>query len=211
MRVGIFAGGSYSSHPFADSEIARLDYIIAADGGAETMLRLGLQPHVVIGDMDSLSQKSRNILQKRGVQFIEFKKEKDETDTELSLLHAIEKGATAITIFGGSMGDRVDHVLANILLATLSPIPLRFIHGNQIAWIMKGPTKIVLKGKKGDLLSLIPLQNDVTGLVSHGLFYQLKNDRLVFGKPRGTSNVLTGKKAGLSFASGTLLLVHTQV
>lgn len=211
MHVGIFVGGSYSSHPFADSEIARLDYIIAADGGAETMLRLGLQPHVVIGDMDSLSQKSRNILQKRGVQFIEFAAEKDETDTELALQHAVEKGATAITIFGGSMGDRIDHVMANILLATLSPIPLQFIHGNQVAWIAKGPTNITIYGKKGDLISLIPLQGKAAGLVSKNLQYCLKNEELLFGKPRGVSNVLTKSKASLSIKSGTLFIVQTIV
>ena len=211
MRVGIFAGGSYSSHPFADNEIARLDYIVAADGGAEIVLQLGLQPNVVIGDMDSLSKKSRNILQQRGVQFIEFTAEKDETDTELALQHAVKKGATEITLFGGSMGDRIDHVLANILLATLSPVTLQFVNGNQVAWMVKGPVACSISGKKGDLLSLIPINGDVLGITSYGLFYQLHNDRLIFGKSRGISNVFTKRKISLIIKNGTCLVVQTVV
>ncbi|HYK08073.1 MAG TPA: thiamine diphosphokinase, partial [Candidatus Eisenbacteria bacterium] len=86
-----------------------------------------------------------------------------------------------------------------------------FINGNQVSWVEKGPAKVSLSGKKGDLLSLIPLSPEVTGITTKNLYYPLRNETLYFGLPRGISNVFTEDSAEVSFAKGMLLFVHTHV
>ncbi len=225
MHYVIFTGGQFNPHPLFQKILQEADTIIAADSGADTAVLQNIFPSVVVGDMDSLSQKTQKLLQQHGSIFsnmpttlvsVPFGKtrpptpsEKDQTDTELAIAYALQHGATKITILGGIAGNRLDHIIANILLATMYPIPMQFLSVNQIAWVGKGPTKQVISGEKGDTLSLIPLSQKVEGITSTGLYYPLTNDTFVFGKPRGVSNVLTTARATVSFKKGTLLFVHT--
>ncbi|HSD98556.1 MAG TPA: thiamine diphosphokinase [Patescibacteria group bacterium] len=211
MHCVIFSGGTISRSTLVRSAIKQADFIIAADGGAESALRMGIVPGVVIGDFDSVSPKTMRKLEKKQATLLKFPQEKDETDTELALDYAIKHKATDITILGGNNGDRFDHVIANLLLATTSKVSVKFINGNQVMWIEKGPIIRTISGKKGDLLSLIPLLGDVKGVTLEGLQYGLKNETLAFGKPRGVSNVFLGKKASVQFAKGLLLIVYTSV
>src|SRR5687768_15193697 len=98
--------------------IGAADLLIAADGGALALLRAGLLPRLVIGDMDSLDAASLAELAERGVELRRYPREKDETDLELALLHAAAAGATAIDILG-ALGGRWDHTLANVALLAL--------------------------------------------------------------------------------------------
>src|SRR5581483_12248501 len=173
MHAVIFAGGDCADSPLSQTVLKTADLILAADGGAESALQLGVFPKAVIGDFDSLKPSIKKELTKKGAQIISFRKEKDETDTELAILHAEKLGATKITIFGGIAGDRIDHILATIFLGFISPVPLEFISAYQHAKIVIGPATVSLSGKKGDLLSLIPFKKDVKGISTKNLYYPL--------------------------------------
>ena len=67
----------------------------------------------------------------------------------------------------------------------------------------------MINGQAGDLLSLLPLTGDATGVRTTGLYYPLRGETLHFGKPRGVSNVLEQEEAGVSLESGLLLIIHT--
>lgn len=211
MRVVIFSGGEITRSQLIEQTLVSVDKIIAADGGANAADALGIVPDIVVGDMDSIQPVVRKKLEKKSVQFISHPQEKDETDTELALDYALKSGATEITILGGNEGTRFDHVMANILLALTCPILLRFVNGNQISWIEKGPISRSISGKKGDLLSLIPVAGNVRGIILQGLQYMLQNETLLLGKPRGVSNVFTSKTATVRLGKGSLLIVHTVV
>ena len=60
--------------------------LIAADGGLRHTEALGLRPHVILGDFDSLGKK--NI--PSGVKTVELPEEKDFTDTQVAIDAAIE-------------------------------------------------------------------------------------------------------------------------
>lgn len=209
MKTIIFTGGDIVDSILVQSALKASDMIIAVDSGADTIVRFGVIPHVVIGDMDSIDEKTKGLLYKKGVQFKISPSEKDETDTELGIDYAIEKGATEITIVGGIYGDRIDHILANIMYATVSEVPIIFLNGMQRSFVKKGPTSICLEGEKNDLLSLIPLSGDVTGLHSLGLQWGLDDSTLIFGKPRGVSNVFVTEKITVSWKSGWLFITQT--
>jgi thiamine pyrophosphokinase len=210
MHVVIFAGGTLKPGKAFYQVIARVDLIIAADSGAATALQYGCVPAIVVGDFDSLGIAVLQQLSEKGSQVRQSAVEKNETDTELAVQAAIEQGATSITLLGALGGERFDHTMANILLlADIETVPAKIVDGPSTCWLLRGPGSSFINGQKGDLLSLLPLTGEITGVRTKGLYYPLHGETLRFGKPRGVSNVLTQEHAEVSLVGGMLLVVHT--
>lgn len=184
--------------------------IICADGGTEHALSLGIIPDIVVGDLDSLSSEHRDILTENSVQMQTYPREKDMTDGEIAIQYAIDKGCNEI-IVTGLLGDRIDHVSANLMrVAVLSnEHSIRIIEHDQEIWFVSH--QIVVAGKRGDEISLIPFQGDSQGVTTEGLMYTLKDATLSFGSTRGISNVMEIDKATVSVKSGLLMVVHRRV
>ena len=210
MHVVIFAGGILRPGKAVLAAIAFADLIIAADSGAVTALRYGCTPAFVVGDFDSLDTPALQQLREQGSQVLQAVAEKDETDTELAVQVAIERGASTITLLGALGGARIDHTMANILLlAGFEAVHICIVDGPSICWLLHGPGQADIDGQPGDLLSLIPLTGEATGVQTNGLYYPLYGETLRFGKPRGVSNVLTQEHAEVSLERGLLLIIHT--
>ena len=64
---------------------SNFDEIIAVDSGVEHLFKLSLDPNTLIGDLDSISEKSLDKVKKNGVDIIAFNSNKDQTDFELAL------------------------------------------------------------------------------------------------------------------------------
>lgn len=209
MRAIIIANG-----PVPDGSLDRYplgpdDWLIAADGGARYCLHQHLEPQVVIGDLDSLSSEEKRELRERGAEFVTHPARKDFTDLELAIGHAVQRGATQILILG-ALGARWDQSLANVLLPTMAPwqdIDIRLLHGNQELTIVHGGGRLDLEGAPGDIVSLLPLSDDVGGVVSSDLEFPLAEETLYFGATRGVSNRMTTEKAWIRIGTGCLLCV----
>ncbi len=207
MRAVIFANGTIDD---ADSALSGKDLIIAADGGTHHCLSLGITPDVVIGDLDSLTADDINGLQIASVEIIQYPAKKDQTDLELALKLAIDRGADEIVVFG-AMGGRWDMSIANILLPAeqnLSNATIRIIDGRHEIMLLRSGKEITFHGEKGDILSLIPLSRDAQGITTIGLEYPLKDDLLRLGSSRGISNVFVEEIATVHLKQGLLLCVH---
>lgn len=115
MKYLIVSGGSIDNK-FGRELIQenKYDVIIAADAGMNFLFDNKLKPDIIIGDFDSVSSEALDYFKSnRGIEICMLNPEKDDTDTEHSVRFAIERGATDITILGGT-GSRLDHVLGNI-------------------------------------------------------------------------------------------------
>ena len=159
--------------------------------------------HVVVGDLDSLRRKTP------GAEIRRASPDKDETDLELALLLAAERGATWIRVIGAT-GGRLDHTLGNVMLLALPALrglDIRIVSDRQETRLIE--THAVIEGAAGDTLSLLPLGGDAEGVRTEGLKYPLRGDTLYFGPARGVSNVLTGRRAEVWIERGRLLAVHT--
>jgi thiamine pyrophosphokinase len=212
MHVLIFAGGTLQPGSAVYRALATGQLIIAADSGASTALAWGKTPAYVVGDFDSLAPNIRAELEQAGCEMLPVNQEKDETDTELALQLAIDKGATRISLLGALGGDRFEHSIANILLlADFPTVLLELVDGKSRGWVLHGPGNTHIHGKKGDLLSLFPLTTDARDISTANLYYPLNYSTLKFGKPRGISNVLLEDEATVEIGSGIVLLVHTTV
>ena len=206
----IFLNGDKTDVSRVKNIIDENTLIIGCDGGTKHLLSLGFVPHVVIGDMDSLTKEIKSKLKNRKVKFIAYPTKKDNTDAELALLYAIKKGCKEV-ILTGILGTRIDHMLATIFMLSqprFSTASIRIIEGNQDIYVVR--KKITLTGKKGDTVSLLPLNCNADGVVTKNLTYTLQGETLRGYTTRGISNVMTKNKAQISLKKGTLLVVHTQ-
>ena len=209
MQAAIFANGIVDDAGFVFSGN---DLIIAADGGLHHCRSLSITPDVVIGDIDSLAGDDIKWLQIAGVEIIRYPAKKDQTDLELALKLAIDRGADEIVVFG-AMGGRWDMSIANILLPAeqnLSNATIRIIDGRHEIMLLRTGKEITVHGEKGDILSLIPLGRDTLGITTIGLEYPLKDDILKLGSSRGISNVFIENSATVLLKQGLLLCVHIQ-
>ena len=68
---------------------------------------------------------------------------------------------------------------------------------------------ISVTGKPGELLSIIPATEEVSGLTLKGLEYPLDNATLRLGSSRGVSNVFTEYVAHISLKKGILLVTKS--
>jgi len=204
-QITIFANGELST---TNASLPPDATIIAADGGAKHCLALGIIPHVVIGDFDSLSKKDIAALNAAGSEFIRHPTSKDETDLELALDYSLGLGASEVTLYS-LLGGRWDMTFANILLlasARYSGIRFRILDGNAKAFILHGGETLDIEGQPGNKISVIPLNGPASGICYTGLRWPLKNATLPFGSPKGVSNELLTTEASIALDEGLLIV-----
>lgn len=187
------------------------DYLIAVDAGLHHLFSRGFLPHLLVGDLDSINPEDLNKCIERGVETLRFPPEKDETDLELALIEGVKRGFHEIVIAFG-LGGRIDHSLGNLALLNHPLSKETFIHFDD------GQTEVLLLNDRrltwvthtspGDLISLIPWQEDVTGVRSEGLEYPLNGETLFSGRTRGISNLALGEYVSVSREAGSLLFIH---
>ncbi len=205
----VVANGTAPDPALCGALLREARVVVAADGGARTLLEHGLPLTAIVGDMDSLPADLLEDWRARGGEIRRYPREKDETDLELAVAEARRRGATRIALLG-ALGGRVDHLTANLLLLA-GPA----LEGVEAAVLDDGVRIVavtrdaVLAGQPGDLLSLLPVTARVEGVVTQGLRYPLAGDTLMLGSPRGVSNVFTARRATVHIRDGTLLAMHT--
>ncbi len=213
MRAIIFANGELVDPQGIQTLVRPDDLVIAADGGARHALAVGLMPHVLIGDIDSLSSDDRKRVEAAHTHVSRFSPRKDETDLELALQYAVDKGVTEIVVLA-ALGGRLDQTIANLALLALPELSgrdVRIVAGPQTAFLIRdGYTDAVIEGQPGDTVSLLPWGGDATGVTTEGLEWPLYEDTLQFGPARGVSNVLQAQQANVRVRRGLLLCVVTR-
>jgi len=207
MRAVIVANGD--AVPADRTVAATADLLIAADGGALLCSRWGLLPQLVIGDLDSLGADRAEDLARRGARVLAYPRDKDQSDTELAVHIAVERGAQEIVLLAALGGDRLDHAIANILLVAGPQLGGRLtaVRGNTTVRALHGGAQLVLGGSAGDIVTLLPL-GDVQGVVTEGLTYSLHDAPLVAGVARGLSNVIERVPASVAIGAGVLLVIE---
>ncbi len=206
MRIIIFANGNLPNLEKARTLIKPDDFIIAADGGTRHALELGLTPNVIVGDMDSLPSNFDHST--FDGEIVLYPKDKNETDLELAIDHALTLNPDQILILA-ALGGRMDQTLANIALLSNSSLVtrnLKLTDGVEELFFCRD--QVTVEGRSGDIVSLIPWQGEVTGVFAENLKWHLHHETLYPDKTRGISNEMTADEATVSIKSGLLLIVH---
>ncbi len=210
-RVVIFANGHLPELEAARALLQADDYIIAADGGANHLMKMGILPEIVIGDLDSVDENTLFELTSVEVRIEQYFEDKNETDIELALRYAVELEPSAILIVG-ALGGRLDQTLANLSILTdpaLSGIDVRLDDGVEEAFFCRKQAEV--HGRSGDIVSLIPWHGSVEGVTTKGLQWPLYGESLYADKSRGISNVMSGEAASVRIQAGLLLVVHRRL
>ncbi len=208
QRVFIFVNGFLPDPKRAQAMVRPDDILIAADGGIRYLLALRFQPHAVVGDLDSLHPLLLETLQQQGTVIHSYPREKDETDLELALRHALEYGPQAIRVVG-AVGLRLDQTLANMALLAapwLEGIDVRLDDGLEEVLLVRSEGTV--EGLPGETVSLIPWGMPVEGITTEGLRWPLREETLYPDRTRGISNELTSPRAHVRIRSGLLFVVH---
>jgi len=209
-RAYIFLGGDFEPPPDWPARPGPADLVVGADSGARHPAALGWPVHALVGDFDSLGEAPRAALAAAGAEIFRHPPAKDEIDFELALALVRERGFKDIDVLG-ALGGRWDMTFGNLFLPAalgFAAVRVRFRQGPWNLFVVRGPAELALEGYPGDLLSLLPLGDDVRGISLAGCLYPLDRETLLVGRSRGLSNEFTGPSAGLGFESGTLMVMH---
>jgi thiamine pyrophosphokinase len=214
-HVVVVADGDLASREALDAAWPGWDdgmaEVIAADGGLLRARAIGLEPGVLVGDLDSLGAEGAEQAAHDGLEVRRSSADKDESDTELALLAAVARGATRITLIGALGGRRLDHALANIWLlghAALDAVDVVVLDEAARVSVLVGPGTRRLPGPVGGTVSLLPLGGVAEGITTEGFRYPLRDEPLRTGPARGLSNVRTAPEASVTLRGGRLLVVE---
>ena len=191
------------------------DLVVAVDGGYLSCTEHGIDPDIVLGDFDSLGYVPE------GLDVQEHPSIKDESDMELALRLARERGIKEVFLYG-ALGARLDHTLANLqlmsgharqgmrIVAIADDYAVVALSGgagrvSQMRFEAFDPSK--LGGSQGRYLSLLAVGGDALGVTEQGFKYELVGARLSCTVSRGLSNEFTGEPAHIAVEQGTLLVV----
>lgn len=182
--------------------------VVAADGGLDRAVALGLDVDVVIGDLDSASPAALAAAESTGTRVVRHPVAKDATDLELALDEAVSLGARRVLVVASADG-RLDHLLSALLLLAsdrYADVEIDALVGDTLVHVVRGSRS--LSGDPGDLVTLLPLGGAADGVSTEGLAYPLRGETLAPGSSRGVSNVFSTPEAIVTVERGVVLALR---
>ncbi|MGH6761259.1 MAG: thiamine diphosphokinase [Phyllobacterium sp.] len=205
-RFAILLGGSLHVTDRLRRQVAGAR-VLAADSGIRHAHALDIEPELWLGDFDSTSP----ALARRyaHVPQITFPREKDMTDGELALRKAFELGATEVILCGAFGGERTDHTMLHLTVATAEA------QAGRRVWLTGGkeeaypviPGRYVFDLPERTLFSLIGF-DALDGLDIEGAEWPLKKAKVAFGSSLTLSNSVKDELR-ISLEFGNAILIAT--
>lgn len=192
------------------SEIRKADYIIGVDRGTYWLIVNGIIPDIAIGDFDSVNANELQVIKKKVKRVEEYPKEKDATDLEFAIDHAISLHPKEVIIYGAS-GGRLDHTLAAVQLV------MKFLAEQIQAVIRDQQNEIFLVSKRQSIprlikykyLSVLPLGKQV--IVSlRGFKYEVSKRTIIQGSTLGISNEITSESGIIEAHNGIAVVIYSR-
>lgn len=214
MKYLIVAGGTVDEQ-FAVDIIKNGGYevIIAVDSGMDFCYKSDIMPDVIVGDFDSVGSEALEFfLGQEQMDVHRLNPEKDDTDTEYALRFAIGRGATKITVLGGT-GSRLDHVIGNVVLlgAGLEKnVSIELLDTHNKIKMINSSLSIRKDERFGKYLSVIPIGGKANGVTITGVKYPLDNYDMHGFNTLGISNEIVDDEATITVKNGIVLVVESR-
>jgi thiamine pyrophosphokinase len=232
FRAVVLAGGEALPDSMLAAVSAAIDdarLVVAADGGIAHAHRVDRDPHVLIGDLDSISPEALARATAGGTHVLRHPTDKDLTDLGLALDHVLEYLCTPdgagdgaergvdegdvtrpvdVLVVGGH-GGRSDHLLGNALLLAApryAPLRLTAWWGTDVLHVVRDTLEMT--GESGATVSLLAVHGPARGVTSEGLTFPLDDADLEPGSPLGISNTLAAAHARVRLTDGVLLVIR---
>ena len=208
MIVAICAGGPLSEVAFS----LQPHKWIGVDRGAYNLIRQAIIPDAIVGDFDSVTA-SEFARISEAVQHVEaFQAEKDETDTDLALVRALDWQPSEIWLTGVT-GGRLDHqeaVLRSVyrMQQVYPHIIFKIINPqNEMRFLL--PNRHHLPTSTHTYISFFAYGEDVCDVTLRGVKYETTNETIEMGTSRFTSNEIVADNAYIEFTSGICLMIRS--
>ena len=194
--ITLVGGGPVSTRDLRLA-VARAPVLVAADSGADRILRAGLMPEAVIGDFDSLSAAAR-----MAIPVAKQHPMAEQATTDFD--KALRSVAAPFVLALGFAGARIDHGLA-VFNTLIRHAQQRCIVVGQADLVFAAPRALDLRMRVGDRLSLFPLA-PVSG-TSEGLEWPIDGLRFAPDGQIGTSNRVVAGWVRLRFDGPGMLVI----
>jgi thiamine pyrophosphokinase len=203
MKNALIINGGHNSTK--RDQLDNYDFIVAVDSGAEHAYKLFLKPDLIIGDLDSIDEKTIKRAEKDSIQILKYETNKNETDFELALKHVLDQSIKDITIIGGEYGE-IDHLFSvlTVIISYQNDELISWIHGNQSIII---PNSKKIKIGNNVKFSILPF-TDLKNLNISGAQWNLKNENIKFGKSFTLRNISIDKNIEVSVDDGKFCLIY---
>jgi thiamine pyrophosphokinase len=200
-KVVILANGLFPKAQQGLDLLKAADQLICCDGAADKLIASGMSPHVIVGDMDSVSDEVKDLY----ASIIIHSDDQESNDLTKAVHYCIEKGYPSVSILGAT-GLREDHTLGNIsLMMEYYPrIEVQIISDYGIFLLVSSGEQV--QSFIGEKISFFSIDNRVC-VSSTGLLYPLKDLRLS-NWYRATLNEATADRFMLQFESDLPLIVY---
>jgi len=171
-RAIVSLSGYFRGNIPADSDTL----VIGVDRGTHHLLEEGIMPHIVIGDLDSISRMDLiSTLRGKSVPyFLVSNWDKDYTDGQRAIEIVYTVGIKHLTIIG-IMGGEMDHFLGNLSLFSMYSHMFDTMvgyTGYQTIELVEGQKTYALP--KGTSISFVPYDDEVT-LTLRGVLWEVEN------------------------------------
>ncbi len=206
MKAFIYAGGTVFADGIEEAPEPS-DLTIAADAGWRNAQKLGITPRLLVGDFDSLGEPNVPA----GTEVIRVPAEKDDTDTQLAVCLALERGATDITLIAGLSG-RLDHTLSTLaILEALERKKVRAIltDGHNRVRFLRAGSLLLPRDSRFRYLSLIVATDRARGVSLDGCKYPLRNATLCRRNQYAISNEIAGVAALIAVRRGAVYVIES--
>jgi thiamine pyrophosphokinase len=200
----LLIGGEGPVRAVVEPLLAGNPRIMAADAGFDLAVALGLEPELLVGDLDSVGD-TPELRAFPPERVRRFPADKDETDTELGLRVFRELGVERVVLIGGG-GGSLEHLVGILALFERQPAPAAWYTAREHVEAVDGT--LVLEGCRGLTLSLFPLADRVRGMSSRGLKWPI--DHLSWNRgDAGVSNLCVEDRVQIRVREGRLLMVRS--
>lgn len=184
-------------------EIVRgAECVLAADGGANHLARIGVRPEAVVGDLDSIRPGIRRWV---GEERMVLRPDQEFTDLHKTLAYAFdERGARQVVVLAAT-GGRLDHDVENLALlarwASRGALEMRDGR-HRIVPVLQRTEFVTTSGQR---ISLMPVGR-CERVWARGLRWGLTGEPLDLVSRTGVSNVAEGEHVEIRVEGGALLV-----
>ena len=182
--------------------VRRSGLVLAADGGANHLARIGVRPAAVVGDLDSIRPSVRGWV---GEDRMVARPDQEFTDLHKTLAYAFdERDAGRVSVLAAT-GGRLDHAIEN--LAVLG----RWAGRGEVELLDEEHRIVAVKGElavttaAGAKVSLMPLGR-CERVWSRGLRWELDGGPLDLSGRTSVSNVADGARVEVRVEGGVVLV-----
>ena len=176
--------------------------VLAADGGANHLARIGVRPDAVVGDLDSIRPGVRSWV---GEERMVLRTDQDFTDLHKTLEFAFDERRARQVIVLAATGGRLDHDLENLALlvrwASRGSLELR----DERHRVVPVVDKTELATTTGQGISLMPVGR-CESVFTRGLRWELHGEPLDLTGRTSVSNLSEGDRTEIRVEGGALLV-----